>query len=221
MRAEDAAVAAWKAEVNRVLARPSSFTVDWSDAIHVAHYLGEMRESPRELLALFDLLPMGVELSSRLATMLRRDAPRAVSEEELLADATTLADAVSSALELPPRRGSVTVARTFSQDLLPLGSQDELLDLVHVLAGDPRVGPFVPLLVEPLYQLLGAEYASVYYVLSPWCAECEALRGSPAAALGSAFASWSQVAHTEHRLFSLGDQWFLLADETVNRHFRR
>jgi hypothetical protein len=222
VRADDTelAVAVWKEHVTRELARTSSFTMDWSDEIAVAHYLCEMRESPSELLALFETLPMGVELSSRLAAMIS-DAPRVVSEEEMLEDATTLADAISKALELPPRRGPVTVAETFSQDMLPLGWEDQLLHVVHVLADDPRVGPFVPLLLEPLYQLLGADYANVYYVLSPWCSECEALRASPASRLGAAFASWSHLAHTGHRLFSLDGQWFVLENETVNRHFRR
>ena len=69
MRAEDIAlpVAAWKAQVTRALARTSSFNMDWSDEIAVTHYLCELRESPSELLALFETLRWAFASWSHLA----------------------------------------------------------------------------------------------------------------------------------------------------------
>ena len=217
---EPLSVAGWKRRVEAVLGTRWPGQIDWTDDVFLEHYLGEV-EGSTELLELIGLLPSGPVLRARLAQVIEPAARPVVSEAELLGHATVLATRVSLALELPPPRGPIRVERTYSEDTTPLGWSDELLRIREILREDPRVGPFVPLLVDALYTLLGSDYANAYFVLSPWCARCEALRDTPAADLGEAFSPWSFIAWTGYRLFSRDDEWFLIAQETIYQHYRR
>ena len=107
--------------------------------------------------------------------------------------------------------------------LCELDDSTEILELVALLPAGPAVRDRLAQLLErnALYTLLGSDYANAYFVLSPWCAVCEALRETPAADLGEAFSRWSSIAWTGHRLFSRDDDWFLIAQETIDQHYRR
>ncbi len=217
---ESLSVAAWKSRVERVLRTRWSARIDWTDEVFLEHYLCELDDST-EILELVALLPVGPVLRDRLAQLLEPKARPVPSDAELVEHATVLATRVSLALGLPPPRGPITLERTYSRDTTPLGWSDEFCGIEQALRADPHVGPFVPLLQNALYTLLGSDYANAYFVLSPWCAACEALRETPAADLGEAFSPWSSIAWTGYRLFSRDDDWFLIAQDTIDQHYRR